>query len=854
MVALEGFLWLSAGHFGGGERIGEEEREEARLSFSPQMGIAGLEGNGYLCRKFLKQSFFMKSLSLFALAALPAALTASVVDTSRVYNIEEAVIVASPKETSFLKRQPLSASLLGQQDLQALGATDIQGLSIAVPNVFLPSYGSRVTSSAYVRGVGSRIGAPAVGLYVDNVPFTHRSAYDFSFMDVERVDVLRGPQSTLYGGGTMGGLIRVFTADPFQHTGTEVHLGGSTGKGGREAKAVTYIHPSNRVALSLSGVYTGNNGFYRNASMGQSADAEDAAGAKVRLGYRPTDRLRLDLTSSYEYSDEKACPYFFVGTTTTPTPGRPLVGLDEIGQNRQSRYRRSLLNTSLGLTWNTRPFTLTSITAVQHLRDRLFMDQDFLSSDIFSLEQRQRMNTLTEEISLKGSNRARWQWVSGAYFRLQREYTSCPVTFLSDGMTFLNRQFASVLPQQPPMTLAFTDQSLNFTSSMHTPSTGAALYHQSTVRLGAGISATLGLRVEYDHRSLDLNSGLSPLANYTFAMPSFGINTTLTTDAAVNGRLKMDTWQVLPKFALNYDHRSGRGNVYVAVSKGYRPGGYNLQSYSELAQQALQRNMMLGVKDFSLATIDRLPLPDAVKERAKRGLETAISANLPGEPVIGELAYKAEEAWNYELGGHLRFLGGALMVDYTAYCIETKNRQLARFAESGLGRVTVNAGRSRSIGAEISLHAALLDNRLRLTGSYGYTHAELTRHNLGVKEGQTVDYSGNRVPFAPEHTMYADALYRQPLKHSFWRAVYVGVSTLGAGKIYWDEANSFSQPFYALLNARAGLELSKYANLEVRGQNLTGTRYATFSFNSMSNRFEQRGAPRYFEFALRLKF
>ena len=793
--------------------------------------------------------------SLLALALLPTAIAANVADTSRVYNIEEAVIVASPKETTFLKRQPLSASLLGREDLQALGATDIQGLSLAVPNVYLPSYGSRVTSSAYVRGVGSRIGAPAVGLYVDNVPFTHRSAYDFSFMDVERVDVLRGPQSTLYGGGTMGGLIRVFTADPFRHDGAEVQLGGSTGKGGREAKAVAYLHPSDRVALSLSGVYTGNNGFYRNAATGQSADAEDAAGTKVRLGYRPTDQLRLDLTSSYEYSDEKACPYFFVGTTTAPAPGRPLVGLDEIGQNRQSRYRRSLLNTSLGLTWDARPFTLTSITAVQHLRDRLFMDQDFLRSDIFSLEQRQRMNTLTEEISLKGSNRARWQWVGGAYFRLQREYTSCPVTFLPDGMAFLNRQFASVLPQQPPMSLAFTDESLNFVSSMHTPSTGAALYHQSTVRLGAGISATVGLRVEYDHRSLDLNSGLKPLANYTFSMPSFGINTTLTTNAAVNGHLKMDTWQILPKVALNYDHRSGRGNVYVAVSKGYRPGGYNLQSYSELAQQALQRNMMLGVKDFSIATIDAIPgMPAAVKERAKQALEAAIGAKLPGEPVIGELAYKAEEAWNYELGGHLRFLDGALMVDYTAYCIETKNRQLARFAESGLGRVTVNAGRSRSIGAEISLHAALLDNRLRLTGSYGYTHAELTRHNLGEQNGQAVDYSGNRVPFAPEHTMYADALYRQPLKHSFWRAVYVGVSTQGAGKIYWDEANSFSQPFYALLNARAGLELSKYVNFEVRGQNLTGTRYATFSFDSMSNRFEQRGAPRFFEFALRMKF
>lgn len=798
----------------------------------------------------------MKHHYILPLFAIPLAVDASPVDTSRVYNIEEAVVVASPKETTFLMRQPLSATLLGIRELQSLGANSVSGLSAATPNVFLPAYGSRVTSSAYVRGVGSRIGAPAVGLYVDNVPYSNRSAYDFSFLDVDRVDILRGPQGTLYGGGSMGGLIRVFTADPFAHHGTEISLKGSTRNSGREAKAVTYLHPSERVALSVGGFYTGDNGFYRNATSGEKADGENAAGGKLKLAYRPADAVRIDLSASYEYSDEKACPYFFAGLATPSAPAdeRPLAGLGEIGQNRQSRYRRSLLNTALGLTWDAPRFTLSSITSVQHLRDRLMMDQDFLREDIFSLTQRQRMNAVTEEVTLKGRMRKRWQWVTGAFVRHQQEHTSCPVTFHSDGMTFLNGQFASALPQQPPMSLAFTDNNLCFVSSMETPSTGAALFHQSTVRLGAGVSVTAGLRLEYDHRSLELESGLAHAAAYRFSMPSFRINADLTGQADVEGELNTDTWQLLPKLALQYEHRSGRGNVYVAVSKGYRPGGYNLQSYSELAQQALRRDMMLNVKDYSIQTIDALPLPEAVKEQAKAGMLGMLEPRIPTAPDIHELAYKPEEAWNYELGGHLRFFDGSFRVDYTVFCVETKNRQLARFAESGLGRITVNAGRSRSFGAEITLRGSHLDNRLAWTLAYGYTHAELTRHNLGSNDGVAVDYSGNRVPFAPEHTLFADVNYRQPLHHRWWRAVYVGANIQTAGRIYWDEANTFSQPVYALLNARLGVEMGGHIMAEVRGNNLTATRFTVFSFDSMGHRFKQYGQPRYFEVAIRLRW
>ncbi len=766
-------------------------------------------------------------------------------------DLEEAVVVASPKETTFFHRQPISASVYNAQSLAVTGAENIKGLAAFTPNVFMPDYGSRLTSAAYIRGVGSRINTPAVGLYVDNVPYIDKSAYDFAFLDVTRVDILRGPQATLYGRNAMGGLVRVFTADPFSRYGTDISFSATGRTGGRSMKAVTYLHPSSQTALSVGGFYEGENGFYRNAFTGEKADGSESGGGKIRFGWQPAEALRIDLTGSYEYSDESACPYFLVKSNDMTVAED---GVGRITQNRQSSYRRELLNTGLGIEWRNTSFTLSSITSFQHLRDRLFMDQDFVSSDIFTLEQRQRMNIFTEELSLKSRSGSRWQWTTGAFFMYQNMETTCPVTFYDGGVQFLNRQFAAVMPQNPPMSLAFTTDNLRFDAALSTPALNAALFHQSTFDLTSGLSLIAGLRLDYDHTELDRTSGAGNAMTYRFSMPAFRINADLKADPALAGRLKDDTWQLLPKLALQYNHASGRGNVYVAVSKGYRSGGYNIQSYSDLSQSQLRRDMMLGVKNYSIETINAMPLPDASKQAAIAGLTRVLDPNIPEMSRVSALSYKPEQSWNVELGGHLKFFSGVLGMDYTFFYMRTKDQQLARFAESGMGRVMVNAGRTRSLGAEVALRTSLLSDRLSLTAAYGYTNAEFTDYDLGQNNGISVNYEGNRVPFSPDHTLGFTAAFRQPMDGRVVKTLGCSANLAGAGRIYWDEANSFSQPFYATLGVNLSAELTGDVGLNLWARNLTGTRYSAFSFDSMGNRFAQYGNPRCFGVDVSLHF
>ena len=147
-----------------------------------------------------------------------------VLDTSRIFDIDEIVVVSQPKENYRLRMQALSSSSFSRNDMSSLKVNSLCDLSTYAPSFSMPDYGSRLTSSIYVRGIGSRINSPAIGLYVDGMPIIIKSALNFYTYQLERIDVLRGPQGTLYGQNTEGGLIRLYTSNPMSYNGTDVKL------------------------------------------------------------------------------------------------------------------------------------------------------------------------------------------------------------------------------------------------------------------------------------------------------------------------------------------------------------------------------------------------------------------------------------------------------------------------------------------------------------------------------------------------------------------------------------------------------------------------------------------------------
>ena len=434
--------------------------------------------------------------------------------------------------------------------------------------------------------------------------------------------------------------------------------------------------------------------------------------------------------------------------------------------------------------------------------------------------------------------------------------TDCPVTFYGEGVDYLNTQIGANLPTRPAISIAFTGNDIPFAARLKTPSVNAALFHQSTVKLVGGLSMTLGLRLDYDYRKLDMTSGAEGNGTipYHFGMsmgPIMQFATDLEADASLNSSLSHHSWQLLPKGALNYALPRGLGNIYVSVAKGYRAGGYNIQSYSDLSQQLLRRQMMLGVRQYSEQVIRQIPdedMPDAKKDKIIAIMTGVLDHVTPQAPDASTLYYKPEYTWSYEAGIHHNLADKMLQLDLAVFCMKTRDQQIARFAQSGMGRVMVNAGRSRSTGVEVGLRSQLAHDRLTLTANYGYTHAKFTRYDLGTSaSGTRVDYTGNRVPFVPQHTFSASADAELPVSpDNFVRTFAFGADVKGAGSIMWDEANAFGQKFYATLGAHVGATLAGNVQLNLWARNLTGTRYATFAFDSMGHRFAQYAAPRSF--------
>ena len=773
----------------------------------------------------------------------PLTLSAHEADTLSVHEMDEVVVVSTPKEHETLRQQALSSSSFGARQLQEKGINNIKDLTVHTPGLFIPNYGSRLTSSIYLRGVGSRIGTPAVGMYVDDIPLANMSTFDQDLSDADRIDVLRGPQGTLFGRNTIGGLIRVYTKSPMNYQGTDLMLSGATYNNYR-TRITHYHRPSDKFAFSAGVSYEHLGGFYKNQALdGQKADDSDDIAARWRGIFVPSDKVRLDLSARYQWTKQGGYPY----------AAKQGEDAGVVAYNRASSYRRHLLTVGLNAEHDLGRVMMTSTTGFQFLKDDMFMDQDFSRQDLYSLQQKQLGKTLSVEFAVKSKENKRWQWTSGINFQYEWLNTKAPVTFYQEGVDWLssliNRSLPDLTPQgMGPMSIALKNSTLPMGGIFDTPTLNAGIFHQSTIEIVKNLSFTIGARLDYERIKMNYNAPNS--VDFDFAINSSNPRNSvylydLNAASSFIGKTSTSHVHCLPKAALKYDFGQ-TGNVYASVSRGYRSGGYNVQLFSDLLQTEMRRQMMSSIDAGTEAYLTNLfagmPVPPGHVDM----IMGRIRSSMPNieRPDVEQTAYKPETAWNYEIGSHLNFLDGRLKADLAAFWIETRDLQLSQMAESGMGRITVNADHSRSIGMEASLQASITD-AFSVNTSYAYTHATL-RHS--GNEEHPDDYF---VPFAPQHTMSVGARYiwhtNGWLQHI---CLYAGGK--GAGRIYWTRENDLEQPFYALLDARLSVT---HDNLELAlwGNNLTQTRYDAFSFATRGQVFSQRGTPLQVGLDLRLK-
>ena len=764
-------------------------------------------------------------------------------DTTRVIDIEEVVVIATPKENNRLRQQPLSATSFSQGDMRNNSVTSVKSLSGLVPNLFIPDYGSKLTTSVYVRGIGSRINTPAVGLYVDNIPFIDKSAFDFNYSDIERIDVLRGPQGTLYGRNTMGGLIRVFTKSPFSYQGTDISLGAAT-YNNYKASVNHYHRISEKFAFSAGAFYEHEGGFFENvARNNEKIDKGDEVGGRMRAIWLPKDNLKLDFTVNYEYSNQGGYPYQLTNISENDIYYQDLKGdLGKVAYNNECGYMRHLLNGGLNIEHQAENFILSSVTGFQYLKDEMNLDQDFTRKNVYTMSQRQNSKTISEEIVLKSKPGRRWQWTTGVSGFYQWLDTEGPVTFHEDGISSLmednvNGIFKKIKeekPMMPDMSLDITDNNILIGGNFKSPMLSTGIYHQSTINdiIFEGLSFTAGLRMEYERYWLDYNSNANINFDFKISVMPMPFKD-LKSSPNVNGNISHDYIQLLPKFALQYDFNKNN-NIYASVTKGYRSGGYNIQMFSEIVQGEMINGMIAALDEKSHGMVSQMG-GDKIPHYEYDIQETTM--------------YKPEYSWNYEIGSHMTLFDGRLQADVAAFYMDTHDQQISRFAASGLGRVTVNAGKSRSIGGELALKAQITDNFI-LNGNYGYTHATFTDYVVSDE----VNYNDNYVPFVPKHTFTVGGQYIFRMKSGAWLDnIIVNANYKGAGRIYWTEQNNAYQDLYGTLNGRISLNKGN-GQVGIWINNALNTDYQAFYFESMNRGFAQMGRPMQIGVDLRCRF
>lgn len=464
--------------------------------------------------------------------------------------VEDIIVTAQKREES-LQKVPISVSALTAKDLAARGLADVKQLQVAVPGLQIPELSGIIMP--FLRGVGAATNTlsneSSVAVYLDGVYYARLPAGLLDLNNMSRVEVLKGPQGTLFGRNSTGGVINIVTTDPSHETSIK----GSIGYGRFDAfqgnvYATTGLSEQVAVDLSVSGKT--NQGFGKVVSTGGRYGYEDQFLIRSKLLFEPSDTTTVRLSGFYSWSNQDGNRGLFPGTTvgTFSTPRQIFRSSDLSYYDNLSKVDDATFKdwgVSLRVEQDLSFARFTSISAYTHTAEVVHYDLDRTPRDDFRADTRGHSRLVTQEFQLANLPGSPLTWVLGGFY-YDREARYTQIHFISP--VIFNPLFGAP---------GFDAPSRQHASSY-------AGFAQATYEILPRLRLTGGLRYTHDKASASGETVLDTTPPFLApgAPPGRNSDDRLTFKASADYQL---TDRVL---------------LYGSFSRGYKTGNYNLLTYT----------------------------------------------------------------------------------------------------------------------------------------------------------------------------------------------------------------------------------------------------------------------------------
>lgn len=594
------------------------------------------------------------------------------------FALEEIVVTASKRRESVLSL-PISVSAIDAEQIERKGVKDLEELSRSVPGLGVTPAAENEPKRFVLRGIGPAFGTAAtVAVYVDDTPITiGTNSPDLKLFDVERVEVLRGPQGTLFGSSAMGGAIRYVAPQPSldEFSGTAKVETSATAEGSQnyEAQAAVGGPLSENVAFRVSGFYRKDGGYVDVVDEVSGDIADEDANSADSMGGRLALRLRLgesaEATLSVLYQNQEYDDLSFFHSLRGM--GEPLVALDELQKTERVDIALEdrlflpnlLVKADLGFA------ELTSSTSVQRQRVDLLNDLSYFIQGLFGLpgsevavpsDRVRHFDAFAQELRLASDGEGAFSWLVGLYYRETKATMSQVIGSNLDSL--LGAPADLFLPDAPG---AIETLEEIFRAKEQ------AIFGEASYNFTPALKLTAGVRYSSLERDVRQVETFAPL---------------LGGGAAVVDPPASSEEPFTPKLSLSYDVAEDV-MVYATAAKGFREGGPNPP--------------LLLVESC---------------------LDSLASFGLSGPPIT----FESDNLWSYELGTkfrtddrRLRFQGAVFQIDWRDI------QQTIPVGQTCGSSPNVNFGEARVRGVESELSWRALDS-LTVDLAGAYTEAEIT--------------------------------------------------------------------------------------------------------------------------------